>query len=246
VLHEWFVDKSSTSVYLTIRQQMARPTEHDKKLDLAKSAVEVMGRLGFDTPMSRIADELGVKRPTLLYHFPTRGHIVETALQQLLVEQMQYVLEKVELHEHVIDRLYAQIRAVHEFHHGREQRIALLTQAAVAAGGRLAEMVDIGNRVFESERRAAADRIREGIASGTVWPCDADALMSLIRAISDGLFVQRVMTGVELAPVHEFIWTQLLCPLKRTQKQRKHEPRFSGARSPEGRGPRRADRRARA
>jgi TetR/AcrR family transcriptional regulator len=224
---------------------MARPTEHDKKLSLAKSAVEVFGRFGFDTPMSRIADELGIKRPTLLYHFPTRGHIVETALQQLLVEQMAYVLERVERHEHPIDRLYAQLRAVHEFHHGREQRIALLTQAAVAAGGRFAEMVDIGNRVFEAQRRAAADRIRQGIAAGTVWPCDADALMSLIRAITDGLVIQRVMTGLDLAPVHELLWTQLLCPLKREQKKRKHEHRFSGARSQQRRRPSRVDRRAR-
>lgn len=203
---------------------MARPAEPEKHLELARQAVEVLGRLGFDVPMSRLADELGVKRPTLLYHFPTRSQIVETALQQLLVEQMAFVLPRIEKESHPIDRLYAQVRAVHAFHHGREERITLLSQAVAASGGRMSELVDIGNRVFEAHRRAAADRIREGIAKGTVWPCDADALVNLIRAVTDGLMVQRVMTGIDLAPVHELLWTNVLRPLKREVKRDSKRP----------------------
>ena len=36
------------------------------------------------------------------------------------------------------------------------------------------------------------------------------------RALVDGLMVQRVMTDVDLAPVHAFIWDHLLAPLKLT------------------------------
>ncbi|HEX7600771.1 MAG TPA: TetR family transcriptional regulator [Polyangiaceae bacterium] len=197
---------------------MARPAEPEKHLELARRAVDVFARHGFDVPMSRLADELGMKRPTLLYHFPTRAHIVETALQDLLVEQAAYVLARIEEHEHPIDRLYAQVRAVHAFHHGREARITLLTQAIASSGSRMAEIIDIGNRVFEAHRRAAADRIREGIRKGTVAPCDADALVHLTRAVTDGLMVQRLMTGVALAPVHKFLWTHVLLPLKRKPK----------------------------
>jgi TetR/AcrR family transcriptional regulator len=197
---------------------MARPAEPEKRHELARRAVDVFARRGFDAPMSRIADDLGVKRPTLLYHFPTRARIVETALQDLLVEQAAFVLARIEEHEHPIDRLYAQVRAVHEFHHGREGRILLLTQAVAASGGRMAEIIDIGNRVFEAHRRAAADRIREGIREGTVAPCDADALVSLVRAVIDGLMVQRLMTGADLAPVHDLLWTHVLLPLKTSAK----------------------------
>jgi TetR/AcrR family transcriptional regulator len=197
---------------------MARPAEPEKRLELARRAVDVFARRGFDVPMSRIADELGMKRPTLLYHFPTRAHIVETALQDLLVEQAAFVLARIEEHEHPIDRLYAHVLAVHAFHHGREDRILLLTQAIASTGGRMTELIDIGNRVFEAQRRAAADRIREGIKKGTVAPCDADALVSLTRAMNDGLMVQRLMTGADLGPVHDFLWTHVLLPLKRKPK----------------------------
>lgn len=195
---------------------MARPAEPEKRLELARRAVDVFAREGFDVPMTRIADELGMKRPTLLYHFPTRAHIVETALQDLLVEQAAYVIGRIDEYEHPIDRLYAQIRAVHAFHHGREARITLLSQAIASTGGRMAELIEIGNRVFEANRLAAAERIREGIREGTVAPCDADALVNLVRAVTDGLMVQRLMTGADLAPVHEFLWTHVLLPLKRT------------------------------
>jgi TetR/AcrR family transcriptional regulator len=195
---------------------MARPTETLKRRDLARLAVGVLAREGLDVPMARLADELGIKRPTLLYHFPSRSHIVEAALEDLLSEQAVYVLARIEEHAHPIDRLYAQVRAVHAFHHQREERVVMLSQAIAASGGRMAEIVEIGNRVFEAHRKDAARRIREGIQQGIVAPCDADALVSLVRAVIDGLMVQRVMADVELAPIHEFLWERVLAPLKQT------------------------------
>lgn len=194
---------------------MARPAEPEKRLELARQAVQVLEREGLDVPMSRLAEALEINRSTLLYHFPTRGQIVETALEALLTEQALFVLARIEEHTHPIDRLYAQLRAVHEFHHGREARVVFLSQAIAASGERMAEILAVGNRVFEAHRRAAAARIRKGVKDGIVKPCDADALVNLIRAVTDGLMVQRVMTGVDLAPVHELLWTQLLRPLKR-------------------------------
>lgn len=193
---------------------MTRPLENDKRRELARRATLVLQREGLDIPISRLADALEIKRPTLLYHFPTRSHIVETALEDLLGEQMMFVIERVSKHEHPIEQLYAQVRAVHEFHSGREGRIVFLTQAIAASSrDRMAELVDVGNRVFEAQRRAIADRIARGIEEGTVAPCDPSALVALVRAVIDGLLVQRVMTGLDLRPVHELLWAQVLRPL---------------------------------
>jgi len=199
---------------------MARPPEPEKRLELARRAVEVLQREGLELSMSRLAEALGVKRPTLIYHFPTRAHIVETALEDLLREQAAFVLARVAEHEHPIDRLDAQIRAVHGFHLDREARVVFLSQAIVASSGaRMAEIIDVGNRVFEPHRRAAADAVRRAIEDGLVEPCDADALMALVRAVIDGLMLQRVMTGLDLAPVHELLWQRLLRPLKREPEE---------------------------
>ena len=194
---------------------MARPPEPEKRLELAREAAEVLEREGLEISTSRLAEALGLNRSTLLYHFPTRARIIETALEALLMEQAIFVLGKVDEHRHPIDRLYAQLRAVHEFHHGREARIVFLSQAIAASGDRMAAIIEVGNQVFEAHRRAAADRVRAGIERGTVNPCDADALVNTVRAVTDGLMVQRVMTGLDLTPVHELLWKNLLAPLKR-------------------------------
>ncbi|MCC6875560.1 MAG: TetR/AcrR family transcriptional regulator [Sandaracinaceae bacterium] len=199
---------------------MARPAEPEKRLELARRAVAVMQAEGVDIPMSRLADVLEVKRPSLLYHFPTRAHILETALEDLLTEQAMFVLARLAEHTHPIDRLFAQMRAVHAFHHGREARMLFLTQAIATSGGaRMAEIIDVGNRVFEAHRRAAGELVRTGIHEGTVVPHDVDALMALVRAVTDGLMVQRVMTGLDLEPVHRLFWERVLRPLKRDPKE---------------------------
>lgn len=194
---------------------MSRPPDPEKRRTMARSAVEVLEREGLGISAARLAEAIGVKRPTLLYHFPTYGDVVEAALQELLIEQSAFVLERVERHAHPIDRLYAQVQAVHAFHRGRERRIVFLTQAiAATAGTRASAILEAGSQVFEAHRRAAADRIRKGIEEGIVAPCDPDALVALVRAVIDGLMVQRVVSGLDFGPVHALLWDRLLAPLK--------------------------------
>lgn len=201
---------------------MARPPEPDKRRELARRAARVLEREGLEIPVSRLAEALDVKRPTLLYHFPTYGHLLEVALEDLLVEQATFVLARVEEHEHPLDRLYAQLRAVHAFHDGREARVVFLSQAiAVSAGKRLPEILATGTRVFEAYRRDAVERVQRGIAEGIVAPCDAEALVALVRSTVDGLMLQRVTSGVEPSRVHEFFWEHVLAPLKKTKSKRR-------------------------
>lgn len=195
---------------------MARPLDHDKRRTLAREAVTVMQREGADVSMTRLAEALGLKRPTLLYHFPTRAQIVETALEEMMIAQAAFVLGRINQETHPLRRLYAQVRAVHEFQHGNEARLVFLTQALAATGGeRMKELVHGAAKIFEAHRRANADRIRAGIEAGLVAPCDPDALVQLVRAVIDGLMLQRVTEGIDLEPVHRLLWENLLAPLAR-------------------------------
>jgi len=213
-----FLDKPSGNVYNVLH--MARPVESEKRLELARRAVAVLQREGLHVSITRLADALDVKRPTLLYHFPTRAHIVEAALEDLLTEQAAFVLMRIAEVNHPIEQLYAQVKGVHAFHHGQEARVVFLTQAVAAcAGDRFEQIVDAGNRVFEPYRRAVVQRIRDGIVEGSVRPCDPEALVSLARSVIDGLLVQRVMTGMALQPVHEFLWAHVLRPLINTTEK---------------------------
>ncbi len=194
---------------------MGRPAEPEKRLEIARRAVIVLQREGFSVSMSRLATVLEVKRPTLLYHFPTKGHIVEVALEDLLRDQAVFVLGRIQDTTHPLDRLFAQLCAMHEFQQGQEARVLFLSQAIAATGGeRMHEIIEIGNRVFAPYREATLAMLRQGVEEGTVAPCDPAAVLATVRALTDGLLIQRVMTGLDLAPVHNFIWAHILEPLK--------------------------------
>ena len=175
----------------------------------------VLQEHGLNMPMTKLAEELGIKRPTLLYYFPDRGAIAEHALESLLREQAVYVLARMNEHFHPLDQIYAQVCAIHDFHHGEEQRLIFLTQAIAATSReRLEAIIDVGNRVFEIHRRAMVSRLKAAMADGMMKKCDPEALMQLVRSVNDGLIVQRVMTGIDLDAVHAFLWNNVLAPLK--------------------------------
>lgn len=196
---------------------MARPVDIEKRREIGAKAVEFLTEHGLDTSMAKLAEGLGLKRPTLLYYFPDRIAIFEQALAELLAEQAVFVVGQMAAHEHPIDQLFAQVKAVHAFHHEREERVLFLTQA-LAVGGkeRTKNIVNIGNLAFETHRQALTQRIRDGIAAGQIADCDADSLIRICRATIDGLMVQRVMMQCDLAPVHKLLWDGLLAPLKLT------------------------------
>jgi AcrR family transcriptional regulator len=195
---------------------MARPIDSEKRVELCLKAVEFLRENGLETSTARLATALGIKRPTLLYYFPDRVAIFEQAMADLLAEQVNFVVARMMQHDHPIDQLFAQVRAVHAFHHEREDRVLFLTQAlAVAGKERTANIVRIGNAAFEAHRQALGKRIRDGIERGIIHECDPDALVRICRATIDGLMVQRVMFQCDLEPVHELLWSGLLEPLKR-------------------------------
>jgi AcrR family transcriptional regulator len=190
-------------------------------------------RRGLTLPAEQLARELGIKRPTLLYHFPTYRDLVTTVLGDLLVAQAAFVAEAVERHTHPIDRIDARVRAIHAFHAGNEAHLLFLTQAVVATAGEdVGDVLRAATAFFEEGRREMVARVERGIAEGTVHPCDAQALVSLVRAVVDGLTIQRVTDGTSLSPVYAFLWERVLEPLKRTSADAENAARKAPRRTP--------------
>lgn len=193
---------------------MPRPPEPDKRRALARRAVEVLQREGLEIPMSKLARALEIKRPTLLYHFPTRADIARTALEELLLEQRAYVRAQVAPYTHPIDRLYQRVVAIHRFHAEHDGVAIFLTQVVASSGAQVATFARMADALFVAERMAEAARLRAGIEAGTVAPCDPDAVVNLVRAVIDGLMIQLVTERVDLGPTHQALWEHVLLPLK--------------------------------
>ncbi|MCB9648625.1 MAG: TetR family transcriptional regulator [Deltaproteobacteria bacterium] len=195
---------------------MARPIDNEKRRELARRAVAVLQAEGLDLSFAALAERLELKRPTLLYYFPTKASIIEAALEELLLAQAAFVIPRMEAEAHPLDQLLAQLVSVHAFHQGREDRVVFLSQAVASLGMAGAQrIIDIGNQVFEAQRQVMKGRLQTAIAEGRMHPCDVDALMALLRSTVDGMMVQRFMTGCDVAPVHRFFKERVLDPLRR-------------------------------
>lgn len=195
---------------------MARPIDNEKRRELARRAVAVLQAEGLDLSFAALAERLELKRPTLLYYFPTKASIIEAALEELLLAQAAFVIPRMEAEAHPLDQLLAQLVSVHAFHQGREDRVVFLSQAVASLGMAGAHrIIDIGNQVFEAQRQVMKGRLQAAIAEGRMHPCDVDALMALLRSTVDGMMVQRFMTGCDVAPVHRFFKERVLDPLRR-------------------------------
>jgi AcrR family transcriptional regulator len=176
--------------------------------------------------MTRLAQALEMRRPTLLYHFANAGEVAMAALEDLLIAQTTFVLTKIALHTHPLDRLFARLTAIQAFHSGHDPdgtdgdptdvgRVVFLTQAVATLGdAKVRQMIAIANQVFEVHRAAQKRAIEAAIHDGLVAPCDVDALTNLIRTVNDGMLIQRVVNDIPAQPLLDFIWTHVLEPLR--------------------------------
>lgn len=193
---------------------MARPRDEERRKDLAQRACAVLAREGLGISAEHLAQALGIKRPSLLYYFPTYSDILQTSLIDLLMEQTAFVSERTARESHPLRQLYVRVKATHEFHEGRGEQLLFLTQAIAASGGaRVEELLRSASYVFEGQRKAMVARIEEGIAEGSVHPCNAEALVAMSRALIDGLTIERVTGTSNADPVHELFWKSVLEPL---------------------------------
>lgn len=194
---------------------MARPKDPDKRIGLALQAIEILEREGVEISVEQLASEMGIKRPTLLYHFPSYGSIAEEAIKHYLAEASAFVTGRLAQVVHPIDRVYAHLLAVTDFQRGKEARFAFLTQViASTAGRRMRQVAQATAMYFEVHRASMVRLLQEGIKHGTVAPCDPSAIIMMVRAINDGTLIQRVATKTDSAAVHELLWSSVLAPLR--------------------------------
>lgn len=195
---------------------MARTKDHEKRASLALAAIEILEREGTSITVGELADKMGVKRPTLLYHFPTYTSIAEEAIKHYLIGAQQHVTKRLANVAHPIDRIYQHALAVAEYQRGKESRFMFLTQVIASSAGPRAPMVAQATAFFfEAHRSSMVKQLEEGIANGWVAPCSPSTIVLLVRAVIDGLMIQRVATKTNTTPVYEFLWDTVLLPLRR-------------------------------
>lgn len=196
---------------------MARTTDHARHEDIAWRAFEAIRARGIHgVTMSDVATDLGMKRSSLYWYFNGLDAIFEAVLERTLERLGAFVADRTSDADHPIALMGEWMDAVVSFYDDDPQLIGVLAQFWALGSSHKPDAVLAKTRSFlEPILAGAVEMLEEGMAEGTVAPCDPPALVDLCVATVDGLLVHQVSRGVSPRAALNVFRQSVLAPLER-------------------------------
>lgn len=197
---------------------MSRPIDHEKRLEIALGALEVLRERGLiGTSMSQIAAALGMKRPTLYHYFPDLRSMFETAVAHIRDQEARYVAPRLMGMTHPVDLLDAFVRAEHAFY--REEGYAdflVLVLQFWASGTQQdrARFEELTTQQLQPLRAMLVHGLQLAIDEGTLRPTDPEVLVDFVFALMDGAMVHHILRGTDPEPLSDLLRDRVLDPLR--------------------------------
>jgi len=221
---------------------VGRPVSLKRRKELALAAFEVIRARGrYGITMSELAENLGMKRPTLYWYFRDLGHVFETVLEHTLERQKSFLLNRLQgltngsdgdLHPsateprtavmgpHPVDLLMAYAEAIWDFFAAEgPYLLQLVSFWGQTIGGEPGRVIEVTQRQFLPLWHMAVTELERGIADERVAPCDAAAVVDLISSVIDGALIHRIVRGMPMKPVRDLLWSAVLGPLRIPRRQ---------------------------
>jgi len=191
-----------------LRADAARNAER-----ILRAARDVYGEMGADAPMEAIARRAGVGERTLYRRFPTKGDLINAALDQSIAEDLTPVIEKARADKDPMRGLVALIEAAislgareHHMLTAARRAGALRSDVSAELNDALAELVARGRDAGVLRGDVVADDLPRFIAMlyGVLSTMDSDSdgwrryVALLIDSISTGTRQRHLPRAVPL------------------------------------------------
>lgn len=184
----------TTADAVTTRATRARPTR-DRILD---EALALFGSRGFDaTSLDQVAVELGVRKQTILYYFPSKGELLDAVIDRSAGELTDALEAAVARSGTGFARVEAIVRSVFRLALRRPELLGLVREAArlgAPAAPRLIQCMEplVGRASGFLEQEMAAGRFRQ---------CDARLLLLSVYSTVVGVATEvEVLRAVGIEP----------------------------------------------
>lgn len=232
---------------------MARKLDLVRRAELATRAVAALRARGVHRcTMSDLAIALGLKRPTLYFYFRDLGAVFEVAFEDAQRRYLEFVARRIDGalggvgatsasptgrggepldQAHPIDTLSAIARATAEYQSGQREQVLLLLQLWAVGGSDPERVLARGRELVDPLRVALVARVAEGVARGTVAPCDPARVVDLVLATLDGTMTAQVVRRAAPGPVVEELIARVLEPLAVRVRAARRAPRSTRTRS---------------
>lgn len=173
----------------------AAEATHRRKSELVRTVYRVMARDGVHrVPLQQIADEAGVSKGLLLYHFATKDAMVLAAMEWVLEATaarirrgIEQVVDPEALLPAVLDAIWIDPEANRAFF-----RFYLDGVEHQARSPEFAEFGERGRAIIDA---LYADVITQGSEAGVFHVSDVGNAAVEVRAVIEGLFLQWLQTA---------------------------------------------------
>lgn len=176
-------------IYGSLVSDAAQPTRRSRRSSVVRTVYRVMARDGVHrVPLQQIADEAGVSKALLLYHFESKDAMVLEALNWVLEATADRIRSRIEeanpgdLLGAVIDAIWIDPVANHDFF-----RFYLDGVEHQARSPGFEEFSERGRQVIDE---MYADVIRQGVADSVMLVTSPAEAAIQMRAVIEGTFLQ--------------------------------------------------------
>jgi AcrR family transcriptional regulator len=178
------------------RAKETQSEQPDVRTQILHEATRLFAEQGFDgTSIRAISDEVGIAKPSLLYHFPSKDELRRVVLEQVFSHWNEVLPELLKVATSGEGRFESLMTEVLSFFLADTNRAKLLTR----------EMLDRPEEINEQLRtflspwmRLMADYIRRGQEEGIIYrDVDPDAyILHVIQMVVGGLSTSIVYGGL--------------------------------------------------
>jgi len=166
-------------------------------------ATELFARFGYEgTSLNDIAAGVGIKRPSLLHHFPSKDALYGEVFERMLSDWLERVESTMKSPGQGWERFSAVLTSGFELFCENPAYVRLMRREAIEGGERLGiDLVGVVSPFFE----AAVAWIEEEIVAGRFRKVDArhvlvTAYATLLGYVSDAPFIDGLLVDEALAP----------------------------------------------